>query len=83
MARKRYAQHKTSGCKVCGNPDVGRGILKHLKGCHNINLKDYKKCFDSGQKIMDKLVVTGTAGNGEKRVVIHVLVRRFTIPSDK
>lgn len=82
MARRRNIQQKASGCKVCGNPDVGRGILKHLKGCHDLKLNDYKKCFNSGQKILDQLVETGTAANGTKRVVIHVLVRKFTLPID-
>jgi hypothetical protein len=77
--KKKNTQQNTSGCKVCGNPDIGRGILKHLKGMHNLKLADYKKCFKTGQIIVDKLVESGTAGGGKKRVVMHVLVRKFTL----
>jgi len=78
---KKNAQRFASGCKVCGNPDVGRGISKHLEGAHGgLRLADYKKCFNGGRVVVDKLVETGTAARGTQKVVLHVLVRKFLIP---
>lgn len=79
--RKRNVQYNAAGCKVCGDPDVGRGIVKHLQGAHGLKLSDYKKCFDGGKSVVNKLIETGTASGGKKRVIMHVMVRRFLIPA--
>jgi hypothetical protein len=84
MARRRkYAQYYASGCRICGDKTVGRGIAKHLQGRHGIKHPDYKKCFESGKVIVDELVQTDTAEKGSKKVVHHVLVRRFVVPVQK
>ena len=81
--RKRNAQYNAAGCKVCGNPKIGRGIAKHLLGAHHgLKHADYKKCFSAGKTLVDRLSVTGFTlpdSKRPKKVVIHTLVRRFTI----
>jgi hypothetical protein len=79
--RKKYAQYSARGCKICGDSSVGRGIAKHLEGAHKVTLAAYKTCFSSGKIIVDKLEESGTAAQGTKRVMVHVLVRRFTVAS--
>lgn len=77
--RRKWAQYYAAGCKICGDKTVGRGIAKHVDGAHSVTHAAYKKCFESGQVIVDTLEETGTAAKGKKKVVIHVLVRRFTV----
>ena len=79
--RRKYAQYYTSGCKICGDKRVGRGLAKHLQGAHGLKHEDYVKCFGSGTVILDTLEQSGTAGGGAKKVMIHVLVRRFLVPA--
>jgi len=79
--RRKYAQRHASGCRICGDKTVGRGIAKHLEAAHDVKHADYKKCFESGKIIVDELVNTGTAAKGSKKVVHHVLVRRFMVPT--
>ena len=78
--RRKNVQVHPSGCKICGDKRVGRGIAKHLEGAHGLEFQAYKKCFGSGKVILDSLTQTGTAANGTKKVMIHVLVRRFLVP---
>ena len=41
----------------------------------------YLRCFmESGKTITDQLIETGTTAQGTKRVIMHVLVKRFTVP---
>jgi len=81
MARRRkYAQYYASGCKICGDKTIGRGIANHVQGAHGVDHAAYKTCFESGRVIVDTLEETGTTGQGKKKVVIHVLVRRFAVP---
>ena len=84
MARPRkYAQRRARGCRICGDPSIGRGIEKHVRGAHGVRYHDYQTCFtDNGKPIIDKLIDTGsTTHPGGQRVVLHVLVKRFTIPT--
>ena len=76
--RRKYAQYSAAGCKICGDPTVGRGIAKHVEG-HSVAHAAYKACFESGQVIVDTLEETGTTSGGKKKVLVHVLVRRFTV----
>ena len=76
--RRKYAQYSASGCKICGDKTVGRGIANHVKSAHKIEHAAYKVCFGSGKVIVDTLEQTGTV-KGEKKVIIHALIRRFTV----
>lgn len=81
MARfKKNAQRFSKGCKICGNTSIGRGIDRHVES-HGITYRDYKKCFEeSGEVVFDELRDTGkTTKKGKKRVVLHVLVKRFEV----
>lgn len=78
MARRRkYAQYDATGCKICGDKTVGRGIAKHLQA-HSLTYDAYKACFKSGKVILDELKEAGKTAQG-KKVMVHVLVRRFTV----
>lgn len=77
--RRKYAQQYASGCKICGDRTVGRGIAAHVKGAHGVDHAAYKACFEAGRAIVDTLEETGTTAQGKKKVVVHVLVRRFTV----
>lgn len=77
--RRKWAQYVAAGCKICGDKTVGRGIARHVDGAHGVKYTAYKKCFDSGQVIVDTLEETGTTAKGKKKVTVHVLVRRFTV----
>lgn len=79
--RKKYAQQFAKGCKLCGDPSIGRGIERHVKDYHRIEYKHYRQCFEtSGEVIFDELRDTGkTTRDGKKRVILHVLVKRFTV----
>lgn len=84
MARyKKNEQRYAQGCKICGDPSIGRGIDKHVEK-HGITYATYKKCFDFyGEVVFDELKDTGkTAKNGTKRVILHVLVKRFEVDAD-
>lgn len=79
--RRKHSQRHAKGCRLCGDPTIGRGIQKHVQGAHSISYENYLRCFEeSGRIITDQLIPTGTADQGTKRVIIHVLVRRFTVP---
>jgi hypothetical protein len=79
--KKKYAQQVAKGCKLCGDPSVGRGIEKHVSQGHGVDYETYKKCFESsGEVVFDELKDTGKLmTTSKKRVVIHVLVRRFEV----
>jgi hypothetical protein len=79
--RRKYAQYRASGCKICGDKTIGRGIARHVQGAHAVDHDTYRKCFESGQVIVDTLVETGTTAQGKRKVIIHALVRRFTVPA--
>lgn len=64
---------------MCGDPSVGRGIHKHVQQAHHISYDDYKLCFNSGVVIVDELEQSGAIARGAKRVMIHVLVRKFAV----
>jgi len=78
---RKNAQRFAKGCRICGDPTVGRGIQKHVDGAHpKVSYKAYKAIFNDDGVVTDELITTNvTAGGGKKRVVMHVLVRRFTV----
>jgi hypothetical protein len=78
--RRKYAQYYASGCKICGDKKIGRGIAKHVQSAHGVDHAAYKRCFESGRVIVDTLEEAGTTAQG-KKVVMHVLVRRFVVPA--
>lgn len=79
--RKKFAQQSAKGCKLCGNPGIGRGIGQHVKDSHGMPYEHYRQCFEtSGEIIFDELRDTGrTVGGGKRRVILHVLVKRFEV----
>jgi hypothetical protein len=78
--RRKHAQYSASGCKICGDGNVGRGIAQHVKGAHGVDYNAYQACYGSGKVLVNRLEESGTTDGGKKRVVIHVLVRRLTVP---
>ena len=75
---RKYVQYNAAGCKICGDKTVGRGTSKHVEGEHLVPYDAYKKCFESGKVVVDTLEESGKTGQG-KKVMIHVLVRRFFV----
>jgi hypothetical protein len=73
--------YSTSGCKICGDGNVGRGIAQHVKGAHGVEYDAYQTCYASGKVLVNRLEESGTIDGGKKKVVIHVLVRRLTVPA--
>jgi hypothetical protein len=86
MARPpKFKQRNPKGCKLCGDLTVGRGIQMHVKKVHKIPYKTYLACFESGGILLDKLIDTGHRSTSKIRgttskVIIHILVRRFSVP---
>ena len=81
--RKKGSQKNPKGCKVCGDPDVGRGIQKHVAEGHRISYTAYLKCFQEGGKvIVARLVETGKIHKSGERVMVHVFVRKFIVPAN-
>ncbi len=80
MARHaKHAQRHAKGCKICGDKTVGRGIEKHVRQGHNISYDAYKACFGAGTVILDKLEQTGTVHKTGEKVMMHILIRKFTV----
>jgi hypothetical protein len=85
----KYRQRKSRGCKLCGDPQVGRGIQTHVKNIHNISYKAYQKCFDEGEILLNTLIDTGHVQTGRlnrrnpHKIMIHVFVRRFAVKARK
>lgn len=79
---RKNAQRFAKGCRICGDPSVGRGIRQHVEGAHpDVSYKAYTAIFNDEGVVTDDLITTGvTAGGGKMKVVMHVLVRRFTVP---
>jgi hypothetical protein len=79
--RKKNAVRKGKGtmCNICGK-NCGRGgpLKVHIKGAHNMNYEDYKKCFYGTAKniLADSWDDSVSTKNGDT-VITHVLVRRF------
>lgn len=77
--RCKHAQYSASGCKICGDGNVGRGIAQHVKA-QGIDYNAFQVCSGSGKVLVDRLEESGTTDGGKKPVVIHVPVRRLTVP---
>jgi hypothetical protein len=68
MARgKKYKQYEAHGCRLCGDPSVGRGIHKHVEGFHKISYDVYTQCFGAGTILVDKLEDSGRTAQGVRR----------------
>jgi hypothetical protein len=78
--RKKYKQYEASGCRLCGDPSIGRGISKHVKDVHKIEYDAYTQCFGAGTILVDKLEKSGQTAQGRKKIMIHVSVRKFIVP---
>ncbi|MEW6200591.1 MAG: hypothetical protein AB1546_01335 [bacterium] len=79
--RKKGAVRRGRGtmCNICGrNCGKGGALKTHIKGAHDINYGDYKKCFENRRvkKIIDAWDDSIQTSDGNK-VITHVLVRRF------
>jgi hypothetical protein len=63
-------------CNLCGQ-NCGRGgaLNKHLSK-HGISYAVYKKCFYEGARIITNTWAVSGKTNQNKKVMIHVLVRR-------
>ncbi len=83
MARQaKFKQRNPKGCMLCGDLKVGRGIQTHVLKIHDISYETYKKCFESGEVLLNTLVDTGHVQTGRlnpRKVIIHVFVRRFVV----
>jgi hypothetical protein len=76
---KKYAQRSAKGCRLCGDPEIGRGIQNHVKETHSMKYEDYCRCFEkSGKLILDQLLDIGKTTTG-KRIIMHFLVKRFEL----
>ena len=76
---KKYSQRFAKGCKLCGDPNLGRGIERHVTNAHQMDYDSYRKCFESsGQIVFDELRESGQTRSG-KRVILHVLIRKFLV----
>lgn len=77
--RKKNAQRRTKGCRLCGNPGFGRGIKGHVEGKHDMDYKLYVRCFEkTGKTVLDELVQSGHTHGGQ-RIILHVWVRKFVV----
>ena len=47
--RRKHAQYSASGCKMCGDGNVGRGIAQHVKGAHDVDYDAYQACWRDGK----------------------------------
>jgi hypothetical protein len=66
-------------CNVCGkNCGKGGALKRHIEGAHDVQYKDYVKCFHGETRtvIADAWDDSVSTHSGET-VITHVLVRRF------
>ena len=45
--KKQGQQKNSSGCKLCGNISVGRGIMQHVVKIHHMDYGYYCKMFQN------------------------------------